>query len=120
VSEAETYGEIRLPNGDTESIVALFTIYRDDREVSVCETDKGSLVVSTKSWLKQNDRELVESVNIYTNQTFVMMAEAMMLGAEYLGINIQDELKLLHASDGDQIKYEYAGRGEPKFSDIDK
>jgi len=114
--DQETFGELRLPNGVVESITALFTLYRDDREVSVCETNNGTIVVSTKSWLKQNDRELVQTVNAYTKESFVMMAETMILGAEYLGIDLSRQAALLHASDDNQIKYEYAGRGEPNFS----
>ncbi len=45
-----------------------------------------------------------------------MMAEAMILGAEYLGVDLNKQAMLLHASDDNQIRYEYAGRGEPKFS----
>jgi uncharacterized ubiquitin-like protein YukD len=115
MSGSETYGDLRLPNGQTEKIVALFTVYRDDREVSVCETDKDTIVVSTKSWLRQNDRELVQTVNAYTRETFAMMAEAMILGAEYLGMDLKEQAALLHASDANTIRYEYAGRGEPKF-----
>ncbi len=114
--ESETYGDLRFPNGTTEKIVAVFTIYRDDREVSICETDTGTIVVVTKSWLRQNDRKLVETVNAYTRETFAMMAEAMILGGRYLGVDLTKQAALLHASDDNQIRYEYAGRGEPNFS----
>ena len=111
----ETYGELRSPDGTVHQIVALFTIFRDDREVTIGETDAGTIVVSTKSWLRCNNRECVQFVNHYTRETLAMMAECIMLGAEYLGIDLAAESQRLHASDG-ELRFEYAGRGEPDFS----
>ena len=115
MSELENLGEMLNKDGEVEKIVALFTVYRDDREVTVCETDQGTIVVSTKSWLRQNDRKLVEHVNAYTKETFAMMFEAMVLGSQYLQLDLTKEAMLLHASQENQINYEYAGRGEPNF-----
>ena len=112
----ENHGQLSFPDGHTEIVVALFTIYRDDREVTICETDRGTIAVLTKSWLRTNNRELVQTINVYTKETFAMMAETMLLGAEYLGIDVMAEALKLHAGEG-TINYEYAGRGKPKFSE---
>jgi hypothetical protein len=112
----ETFGQVQIGDEDRKAIVAIFTVVRDEREVSVCEADDGTYVVATKSWLRQNNRELVQTVNVYTKETFVMMLEAMLLGAEYMGLNVGEESSRLHASDGHGIKFEYAGRGEPAFN----
>ena len=102
------FGKLSFPDGHTEKIVALFTIYCDDREVTICETDQETIAVATKSWLRKNDRKSVETINAYTKETFAMMAAAMVLGAEYIGLD-------LSAAGESKINYEYAGRGEPCF-----
>lgn len=111
----ESFGQLQSSDGTKQKITALFTIFRDEREVSVMQTDKGTIVVNTKSWLRDNDRKLVETTNVYTPETFIMMLEAMTLGAEYFGIDMLKQVEKLHASEGG-IRYEYAGRGEPDFS----
>jgi hypothetical protein len=108
------FGKLSFPDGHTEKAVALFTIYRDDREVTICETDRQTIAVVTKSWLRKNNRELVQTINAYTKETFALMAEAMVLGAEYLGLDLNAEALKLHAGES-KINYEYAGRGEPSF-----
>lgn len=113
--QPETYGELRTPDGKTKKLVAIFTVFRDEREVTVAQTEDGSLVISTKSWLRDNNRELVHTVHHYTLETFAMMAETMLLGAEYFGIDMAAEAKRLHASDG-KCRIEFAGRGEPNFT----
>jgi hypothetical protein len=114
-TKKESLGTIRNQDGTTNEIVALFTTYRDDREVTICEAADGAIVVSTKSWLRQNNREMVETINIYTLETMAMMVETIMLGLEYFGVDIKKQMELLHASNGNQIKIEYAGKGEPDF-----
>jgi hypothetical protein len=104
-----------MVDGKEQEVTALFTVFRDEREVTICTTESGTIVVCTKSWLRENNRELVQTVNAYTVETFAMMFEAMCLGAEYLGVDVKAEAAKLHASD-DTICYEYAGRGEPNFS----
>lgn len=111
----ESFGQLQSSDGTRQEITALFTVFRDEREVSVMQTDKGTIVVNTKSWLRDNDRKLVETTNVYTLETFVMMLEAMTLGAEYFGIDMMKQVEKLHASEGG-IQFEYAGRGEPDFS----
>jgi len=110
----ESLGKLQMIDGKVQEVTALFTVYRDEREATVCQTEQGTIVVCTKSWLRENNRELVETVNAYTIETFAMMFEAMILGAEYLGVDIKAEAAKLHASDH-VIRYEYAGRGEPNF-----
>ena len=114
MSDQEDYGEVLLADGKREKISGIFTVYRDEREVTIAETVGGTLVVRTKSWLRQNDRKEVETINCYTKETFAMMLEAMCLSAEYLGFDVKEESKKLHG-DG-QICYEYAGRGVPNFA----
>jgi hypothetical protein len=109
----QSYGEVTLKDGSVEQITAFFTIYRDEREVTICNTSEGSIAVLTKSWLKQNNRELVETLNLYTKETFVMAIEAILLGSEYLGIDLQDACAKLHADQG-AIKYECAGGTHPQ------
>ena len=111
----ESFGQLQSIDGTKQEITALFTIFRDEREVSVMQTDKGTIVVNTKSWLRDNNRKLVEITNVYTLETFIMMLEAMTLGAEYFGIDVMKQVEKLHASEGG-IRFEYAGRGEPDFS----
>jgi len=36
---------------------------------------------------------------------------------EYFGVDIKKQMELLHASNGNQIKIEYAGKGEPDFTE---
>jgi hypothetical protein len=110
----ESFGKLQMADGSEQEIAALFTIFRDEREVTICQTDKGTIAVCTKSWLRENDRKLVETVNAYTIETFTMMVEAMCLGAEYLGIDLKAQAEKLHANE-QAIRYEYAGRGEPDF-----
>jgi len=112
-------GELQIRDGGgTEKITALFTVFRDDREATMARTEKGTLVVSTKSRLRENDHELVQTVYAFTPQTFALMAEAMMLGSKYFGIDLYALIASVHASDGDRIKYEYAGCGVPDFSEF--
>lgn len=110
----EPIGSFRTQDGKEQKIEALFSVFRDEREVTLLSTEAGTIVVSTKSWLRENDRKLVQTVNHYTLDTFAMMLETMLLGAEYMGLDIKKQMELLHA--GGAINYEYAGRGEPKFS----
>ena len=102
-------------SGKDEKLTKLFRVFRDDREVTVCETESGTLVVETLSWLRANDRQEVRTVNAYTAETFALMLETMHLGAQYFGIDLTKEIERLHASDGDRIRYEYAGAGQPDF-----
>jgi hypothetical protein len=112
--QTESLGTLNL-SGTDEDIAKLFRVFRDDREVTICQTDQGTIVVETLSWLRKNDRKEVRTVNAYTLETFTMMLETMHLGADYFGIDVKKGLELLHASDGDRINYEYAGAGVPKF-----
>ena len=112
---SEPLGVVNV-SGTDETIGKLFRVFREDREVTVYQTDQGTIVVETLSWLRKNDRKEVRTVNAYTLETFSMMLEAMHLGAEYLGLDLRKSIELLHASDGDRINYEYAGAGTPKFA----
>lgn len=111
---SESIGTLNVSGAD-ENIAKLFRVFRDDREVTICQTDQGTIVVETLSWLRKNDRQEVRTINAYTAETFAMMLEAMHLGADYFGIDLKKGLEQLHASDGDRINYEYAGAGEPSF-----
>lgn len=109
-------GEFHDSSGNTRKITGAFIIYKDEREVAVCQTDNGSIVVSTKSWLRENDRKLVEHISAYTPETFTMMFEAMVLSAKYFRLDLDKQIENLHSGENGKINYEYAGRGDPDFS----
>ena len=110
----ESLGTMCFPDGRKEGIATFFTVLRDEREVTIVRGVDGTISVCTKSWLLQNDWKLVESIVPYTHATFVMMLEAMMMAADYFGLDLKTEIEKLHASDG-KIQFEYGGNGVPSF-----
>ena len=102
-------GNVLFPDGSKEDIMAYFNVYRDEREACVLRTEKGNVIVQTKSWLRDNNHELVSTHYVLTKDTFVMLFDAMLLGAEYLGIDLNVERD-------ENIRFEYGGNGVPNFA----
>ena len=109
-SENKFVGEIETPEGKL-GVRAFIAIKRDERETVVFKLADDSFGFVTKSWLLQNERQEVTHQMRFTETTFVMLLEAMLLAADYFKLDMADGIKKL-ATDGNQISFECGGNGE--------
>lgn len=111
--EAPGIGKVRFPDGTEDDVISVLCVARDEREVSIAKTRSGTIIIQTKSWLLENDRELVEYIWHFTPETFQVLYEAMVIGGNYIGHDFKAESQKIHASENGKIRIMYQGNGEP-------
>ena len=110
----EPIGQVETREG-TIDVLSMFRTTRDDREVTLMRFADGSIGIVTESWLKVNERTKVVTSQRFSEGTLAMMLQTVLLGAEYIGMDVKKSLQ--DVSIGDRIEYEYCGNGEFVFRD---
>jgi len=102
-------GTVTTPDGPLD-VDAFVSIKRDEREAHVVKLADGSYAFQTASWLLVNGRERVAHSLRFTEDTYVLLMEAMHLGALYFGLDIEERVRAL-ANGKDELHFEYGGNG---------
>jgi hypothetical protein len=105
-------GQVHTPDGMMD-VLSMFRTVRDDREVTMVRMADGSIGLVTESWLRKNNREKITTTHRYTEGTLAMMLQTIMLGASYIGLDLNKMVTDMAVSGN--IEFECAGDDDFEF-----